>query len=56
MNTKLVECLAQIILSLSEEERKLLEFKITNLETSPTVNQSSKQTKYLRFRKSFKTI
>ncbi|AFZ59412.1 hypothetical protein H6G54_07580 [Anabaena cylindrica FACHB-243] len=43
MNTKLVESIAQIILSLSEEERKLLELKITNLVTSPTVNQSSKQ-------------
>jgi hypothetical protein len=29
MNTKLVECIAQIILSLSEEERELLETKIT---------------------------
>ncbi len=28
MNTKLVECIAQIILSLSEEERQLLETKI----------------------------
>ena len=34
MNQKLVESLAQIILSLSDEERKLLESKIREPETS----------------------
>ncbi|MGM3308800.1 hypothetical protein ACSQ6I_22950 [Anabaena sp. WFMT] len=43
MNTKLVESIAKIILSLSKEERKLLELKITNLAISPTINQSSQQ-------------
>jgi hypothetical protein len=42
MNTKLIESIAQIILSLSTEERQLLELKITKLALSPTVNQSIK--------------
>ncbi len=40
MNIKLVESLAQVILSLSEEERNLLYSKINVATASPTVSQS----------------
>ncbi|MEH1962528.1 MAG: hypothetical protein V7L05_22300 [Nostoc sp.] len=40
MNIKLVECIAEIILSLSEEERQLLETKITAATPSFKVPQS----------------
>jgi midasin (ATPase involved in ribosome maturation) len=43
MNTKLIESIAQIILSLSPEERQFLESKITNLAPFPTTNQSNQQ-------------
>ncbi|MCC5624271.1 hypothetical protein [Nostoc sp. CHAB 5715] len=43
MNTKLVECIAQIILSLSEEERQFLETKITSAAPSLKVPQSIQQ-------------
>ncbi|MBN3894220.1 MAG: hypothetical protein HWQ41_02770 [Nostoc sp. NOS(2021)] len=43
MNTKLVECIAQIILSLSEEERQLLETKITSAGSSLKVPQLTQQ-------------
>lgn len=43
MNTKLVESIAQIILSLSEEERQLLETKITAATPSLKVPQSIQQ-------------
>lgn len=43
MNTKLVECIAQMILSLSEEERQLLETKITTAALSLKVPQSIQQ-------------
>lgn len=41
MNIKLVESLAQAILSLSKEERNLLYSKINVITASPTVSQST---------------
>ena len=41
MNIKLVESLAQVILTLSEEERNLLYSKINVITASPTVFQST---------------
>lgn len=43
MNTKLVESIARIILSLSEEERQLLETKIATAAPSLIVPQSIQQ-------------
>lgn len=43
MNTKLVESIARIILSLSEEERQLLETKIATAAPPLTVPQSMQQ-------------
>ena len=41
MNIKLVESLAQVILTLSQEERNLLYSKINVITASPTIPQSS---------------
>jgi hypothetical protein len=41
MNIKLVESLAQVILTLSKEERNLLYSKINVITASPTVSQST---------------
>jgi hypothetical protein len=43
MNTKLVESIARIILSLSEEERQLLETKLATVAPSATVPQAMQQ-------------
>ncbi|MFM7364092.1 MAG: hypothetical protein ACKO11_06235 [Cuspidothrix sp.] len=43
MNTQLVESITQIILSLSPEERQLLESKINNVKSSPLLAKSMQQ-------------
>ncbi|MEB3147687.1 MAG: hypothetical protein VKL60_01525 [Sphaerospermopsis sp.] len=43
MNTQLVESIAQIILSLSQEERQLLESKINHVKSSSKLANSTQQ-------------